>query len=254
MSTQAIIDGRVGENGHDLRATLAASESPALITDAVGRILFWNRAAERVLDRTSSQSLGRRCCDVLAGRDVHGNRYCHEGCAVMSMARRGEAIHGFELLVGAPPRPEQAFHVTILKVQDERPGDFRLVHFLEPIDRASRLARALERLGARPSADLPRDSRRAAIVAALAEPPLTQRESEILCFAAAGLQNKEIAGKLRISVATVRNHVHNLLEKLEVHSKLEAVSLAFRKGWVSDGKSVLPGEARAGMISGRRRD
>jgi len=34
-------------------------------------------------------------------------------------------------------------------------------------------------------------------------------------------------------VATVRNHVHNILEKLEVHSKLEATSLAFRQGWVS---------------------
>jgi DNA-binding NarL/FixJ family response regulator len=50
---------------------------------------------------------------------------------------------------------------------------------------------------------------------------------------AAGLQNKEIAHKLGISLATVRNHIHNILEKLDVHSKLEAVSLAFRQGWVS---------------------
>jgi len=42
---------------------------------------------------------------------------------------------------------------------------------------------------------------------------------------AAGLQNKEIAHKLGISLATVRNHIHNILEKLDVHSKLEAVSL-----------------------------
>ena len=32
----------------------------------------------------------------------------------------------------------------------------------------------------------------------------------------------------------VRNHIHNILEKLEVHSKLEAVSLAFRNGWVAE--------------------
>jgi hypothetical protein len=35
-------------------------------------------------------------------------------------------------------------------------------------------------------------------------------------------------------LATVRNHIHNILDKLQVHSKLEAVSLAFRCGWVSD--------------------
>ena len=64
-------------------------------------------------------------------------------------------------------------------------------------------------------------------------PPLTDREKEILRWVAAGLQNKEIAHNLGISLATVRNHIHNILEKLDVHSKLEAVSLAFRQGWVS---------------------
>jgi DNA-binding NarL/FixJ family response regulator len=64
-------------------------------------------------------------------------------------------------------------------------------------------------------------------------PPLTQREKEILSWVAAGLQNKEIADRLDISLATVRNHIHNILEKLEVHSKLEALSLAFRNGWIT---------------------
>ncbi|HEY7515429.1 MAG TPA: LuxR C-terminal-related transcriptional regulator, partial [Vicinamibacteria bacterium] len=58
------------------------------------------------------------------------------------------------------------------------------------------------------------------------------RENEVLQCVADGLQNKEVAQKLGISVATARNHVHNILEKLEVHSKLEAISLAFRRGWV----------------------
>jgi DNA-binding NarL/FixJ family response regulator len=64
-------------------------------------------------------------------------------------------------------------------------------------------------------------------------PPLTSREAEILRWVAAGLPNKEVASTLGISLATVRNHIHSILEKLEVHSKLEAVSLAFRRGWVS---------------------
>jgi DNA-binding NarL/FixJ family response regulator len=59
---------------------------------------------------------------------------------------------------------------------------------------------------------------------------------------AEGLQNKEIAQRLEISVATVRNHVHNLLEKLGVHSKLEAISLAYRAGWVP--RSSQPHGAR----------
>jgi DNA-binding NarL/FixJ family response regulator len=57
---------------------------------------------------------------------------------------------------------------------------------------------------------------------------------------AAGLQNKEVARNLGLSVATVRNHVHNILVKLAVHSKLEAVSLSFRKGWIPGAKSTPP--------------
>jgi DNA-binding NarL/FixJ family response regulator len=66
---------------------------------------------------------------------------------------------------------------------------------------------------------------------------LTSREKEILEWVAAGLPNKEIAAELEISLATVRNHIHSILDKLDVHSKLEAVSLAFRKGWVAQGSS-----------------
>jgi two-component system NarL family response regulator len=64
-------------------------------------------------------------------------------------------------------------------------------------------------------------------------PTATEREREILRLVAAGLQNKEIAQELDIGLATVRNHVHNILEKLDVHSKLDAVLLAFRQGWVT---------------------
>jgi len=71
--------------------------------------------------------------------------------------------------------------------------------------------------------------------AAGAAPPLTSRETEVLHHVAAGLQNKEVAQKLGLSVATIRNHIHNILEKLGVHSKLEAVSLSFRNGWVLRG-------------------
>ena len=65
------------------------------------------------------------------------------------------------------------------------------------------------------------------------EPPagipqrLTERELEVLRLLAAGLQNKEIGKALRITVQTVKNHVHSLLEKLEVHNRRAAVRRAF---------------------------
>jgi DNA-binding NarL/FixJ family response regulator len=53
---------------------------------------------------------------------------------------------------------------------------------------------------------------------------LTFRESEVLDLIDGGLSNKEIAVRLHIEVATVKNHVHNLLEKLHVTSRAEAAA------------------------------
>ena len=53
--------------------------------------------------------------------------------------------------------------------------------------------------------------------------PLTLRERQIVDLIADGLSNKEIAARLTIEVATVQNHVHNILEKLQVSSRTDAV-------------------------------
>jgi two-component system, NarL family, nitrate/nitrite response regulator NarL len=57
---------------------------------------------------------------------------------------------------------------------------------------------------------------------------LTNREREIVALIDEGLSNKEIAGRLVIEVATVKNHVHNILEKLRVGSRTEAAAVVRR--------------------------
>ncbi|MFB3737833.1 MAG: response regulator [Candidatus Velamenicoccus archaeovorus] len=59
---------------------------------------------------------------------------------------------------------------------------------------------------------------------------LTDREREILQLLAEGMRNEGIAQKLFISPQTVQTHVRNLLAKLGVHSKLEAVAFAVKHG------------------------
>ena len=53
---------------------------------------------------------------------------------------------------------------------------------------------------------------------------LTSRERQIVALIDEGLSNKEIATRLRIELATVKNHVHNILEKLHVHRRGEAAA------------------------------
>lgn len=61
---------------------------------------------------------------------------------------------------------------------------------------------------------------------------LTQREHQISVLLAEGYSNKEIAVQLHIEVQTVKNHVHNILRKLQVPGRREAARYASEHGWL----------------------
>ncbi|MEO3944625.1 response regulator transcription factor [Gorillibacterium sp. CAU 1737] len=65
------------------------------------------------------------------------------------------------------------------------------------------------------------------------ENPLTERECEILKLAAEGLSANQIADSLFLSHGTVRNYISDILGKLGVKSRIEAVRAAEEKGWIS---------------------
>ena len=60
-------------------------------------------------------------------------------------------------------------------------------------------------------------------------PRLTDREMEVLKLVAKGMNNRDIAKRLFISENTVKNHIRNILEKLQLHSRMEAVVYAVRE-------------------------
>ena len=75
---------------------------------------------------------------------------------------------------------------------------------------------------------------------------LTRREKQILGLMTQGLSNKQIAKALVIQVSTVKNHVHNILVKLEVHSRTQAVALFKNKE--HSGGLRFPDSERSGRV------
>jgi NarL family two-component system response regulator LiaR len=72
---------------------------------------------------------------------------------------------------------------------------------------------------------------------------LTEREMAVLQLVAQGQSNRDIAGELAISEATVRTHVSHVLAKLELSSRTQAALYALRRGWASlDDEGPAPPE------------
>jgi NarL family two-component system response regulator LiaR len=64
--------------------------------------------------------------------------------------------------------------------------------------------------------------------APVSNPELTDRERDVLILMIEGLNNTQIAGKLKVSPSTIKSHVSNILSKFEVSSRTEAVTYALR--------------------------
>jgi DNA-binding NarL/FixJ family response regulator len=62
---------------------------------------------------------------------------------------------------------------------------------------------------------------------------LTPRQMEVLRLIARGLGNERIADRLRLSPHTIKNHVHNILERLDAKDRAEAVAHAYQRRWLA---------------------
>lgn len=183
--------------------------------DAKDRILSWSPDAEALFGHAASAALGHRLQDLLDGRDLFGNRVCHDACWLRDSLGAGETVLRYELdarhaggrrlrvIVDVQPTPEISRGWTYRFLPDRR-GERRGAPALSPAD-------------TRPP-----------------EPAfvLTQRELDVLRLLARGAGTPEMARELGIAGTTVRNHVQHLLEKLGAHNRLQAVSVAHRHGLV----------------------
>ncbi|HKI86764.1 MAG TPA: LuxR C-terminal-related transcriptional regulator [Thermoanaerobaculia bacterium] len=200
----------------DLANVVASTAEAAFVTDEEETIISWNEAAQSLLGWSAEEVLGKACFGVLCGVDAFGNRYCKQECAVKEMAKNSEPIHRYQLIYTSKEGKPVPVEISIVVVSNPGSESSQLVHLIRP------LAGGDGPLG---------EPTRGPVSTRNGGPEelgLSDRELEILRLLASGKSSREAANELGIKYATVRNHVQNILRKLGVHSRVEAVSLALR--------------------------
>jgi PAS domain S-box-containing protein len=211
------------EGTMDLDALLTTTADGVCAVGLDGRIVFWNRSAERLLGYTAREVVGKPCCDVFVGRDPAGNRLCYQGCHVQTLVKRGEAVEHFEMATRTKVGRPVWLDISILAVPGARRDATTTVHLFRDVTTAHEVE-ALVRDRLAQMQPPPEDG----------QPPsdLTPREITILRLIAGGASTRAMAEKLHVSPVTIRNHVQHILGKLGLHSRLEAAAYASRRGLV----------------------
>lgn len=191
-----------------------STRTPAFSCRADGEITAWNRGAEKLFANPADAVVGRKCYEVMAGRDVFGNDYCCAECPSWRMTESDRLVHPYRLTVQDDGGRSIALRVSVLAVRT--PEEVGLVHLIESVFGSGVFAVV--------SDELDEDEQEWGG----AGPPLTRRELQVLRHLAVGNSTEEIGRQLLISRATVRNHISRCLQKLEVHSRVEAVGVARR--------------------------
>jgi DNA-binding CsgD family transcriptional regulator len=212
----------------DALDVLAGSSTAAFAIDRHDRIVYWNEGAERLLGWTAKEMLGKLCFEVLEGRDPFGNLYCTAQCPIVVGAANGEVSEPFMMHVQSKARGQETVRVRPVPLPGPGESFDCLMHLVDQ-DAGSDVAELVKRIksaaAGRPQVPPAKDP-------IISVNPLTPREREIILMLSNGYAALNIAARLNLSHATVRNHIQNILRKLEVHSQVEAIAVAFRRGWI----------------------
>ncbi len=221
--------------------TLCNTGDGVFIVDVNRHIVRWNKAAEKILKYSENEVLDRDCFRVISGKSFPDRDHCNQNCKIHSSVLNGTLAQNFDLLTQAGNGKSLWINVTTLSPFDSSKPF--IAHIVRDVTSEKNAVLALERLlgdlasfnlklgggsGERQEVKNYSTSRfRAFDKSSVA---LSGREIEVLTLLAEGLSTKSLAQKLNISHFTARNHIQNILVKLGLHSKAQAVSYAFKKG------------------------
>lgn len=207
---------------------LAKSADGAFVTDKSQRIHYWNQAAEKILGYSFSEAHGQLCHQLLKGRDDGRHLICQANCPMIDALWKDCPVPATDLQVQSKDGEVRWLNVSLLPY---RPGDngseYLIVHLFRDVTQQKADERFFRRLlaAARRYHAIPSEQR---IAPENGAELLTPREYEVLTLMAEGCGTTEISRRLTISTNTVRNHVQNILQKFQVHTRLEAVTYAIR--------------------------
>jgi len=216
----------------ELKELVESTGDAAFAVDGAGLIAVWNAAAERVFGLAAGEAVGKPCGEILRGEDECGP-VCSQNCGVRQAIIDRRQVNNYDLQAQTP-QGQKWFNVSVLVAEVTNSSLPYSIHIIRGVDVRKRLE-LLIRDFIVDEAGLPAEEVKAlsgANRSPAREVNLTGRELEVLRLLAKGATTESIAGQLSISRTTVNNHIQHILQKLNAHTRLEAIRRAEHAGLI----------------------
>jgi len=205
---------------------LGSAADGAFVINEDLRIIFWNKTAEAILGLENDDVVGRYCYHLLHGYDAGRHLICRERCQVMNLVMQSKPIPNYDIHVTTKQGKDCWLNMSVFTYSmNDTDGKKVIVHLFHDLNHQEVDEKVLDQLVKVINRyhDIRYKNQNGL---ESYQNTLTSREQEILTLLAEGHGTRDIAQTLSISTSTVRNHIQHILQKLQVHTRLEAVAIA----------------------------
>lgn len=191
-------------------------------------IVYCNQAAEKILGIDKQDVVGQFCYRLLRGCDDGRHLVCKAKCQVARMALNSKPVPNYDIQITTNYGIKRWLNMSVFTYRiGDTDGKKVIVHLFHDLNHKKvneriltkiiRMENGYQDFPAKSNAEMAPHMKR-----------LTPRERETLSLLAKGHSTGEIGDRLSISRNTARNHVQHILQKLQVHSRLEAVAYVLK--------------------------
>jgi DNA-binding CsgD family transcriptional regulator len=226
---KGLLQERIAMLASDVFKLLEGTADAAFVVTPEGEICFWNHPADELFGYSAAETLNKTCHEILNGKCALGISVCAGDTSVHHCAVEIGQIPNFDLEVITRSGKRLWVNISTIVFEDTRTQRRFIAHLARDVSEQKKSEEAFAQWLelSKQALEIGDGRLRLAPVNSLSE-----QERRIMALFSQAKNSGQVAKELGITLATLRNYLHAINQKLRTHNRLEAVLHAIKRGLI----------------------